>query len=166
MTHLDIDEYYGDLSLSPQYFKENIYDDFAFDKSISHIVDNLEKFHEQFLNRKSHMEELTKGEESISKTIAAEKEEAEIKNDRPNRNKKIFLCPHNDCGKAYSLERVLQMHLKTHTEKKFYKCHYMNCDKSYKSKENLNLHIKNKHLGMKPYKCSYCDSNFTHRNGN
>lgn len=50
-------------------------------------------------------------------------------------------------------------------EQKGYKCQYEGCLKEYKSKENLNLHIKNKHEGLKPYRCSYCSLLFSHRNG-
>ena len=39
------------------------------------------------------------------------------------------------------------------------------CFKAYKSKENMQLHISNKHLGIKPYKCIYCEKTFSHRNG-
>ena len=50
--------------------------------------------------------------------------------------------------------------------KKLYSCNLEDCGKSYKSKENLTLHIKNKHLGEKPYQCRFCNSRFSHRNGN
>lgn len=50
-------------------------------------------------------------------------------------------------------------------QKRMYYCSYEGCDKQYKSKENLNLHIKNKHKGLKPYKCFLCSLSFSHRNG-
>ena len=52
--------------------------------------------------------------------------------------------------------------LKNNKEMKLYKCI---CGKVFHSKENQMLHFKNIHLNQKPYKCSYCDSKFSHRNG-
>jgi hypothetical protein len=46
-----------------------------------------------------------------------------------------------------------------------FKCEYNGCGKVYKSKENLKLHTKNKHENFKPYKCRFCISTFSHRNG-
>jgi hypothetical protein len=46
------------------------------------------------------------------------------------------------------------------------RCPYSGCEKMYKLRENLNIHIQNKHINLKPYKCSYCDSSFSYRNGN
>jgi hypothetical protein len=48
---------------------------------------------------------------------------------------------------------------------KNFTCTFENCEKVYKSKENLTLHYKNIHLKEKPYSCSYCGSQFSHRNG-
>ena len=48
---------------------------------------------------------------------------------------------------------------------KSFKCIETNCIKEYKSKENLTLHFKNVHLKQKPYQCSFCNSVFSHRNG-
>jgi hypothetical protein len=48
---------------------------------------------------------------------------------------------------------------------KYFKCEVQGCGKIYKSKENLTLHIKNIHLNLKPYKCRFCNSLFSHRNG-
>lgn len=49
---------------------------------------------------------------------------------------------------------------------KFFPCTYEGCEKVYKSKENLTLHYKNIHLREKPYSCKFCNSQFSHRNGN
>ena len=45
---------------------------------------------------------------------------------------------------------------------KLFKCI---CGKVFHTKENQILHFKNIHLHQKPYKCSYCDCKFSHRNG-
>jgi aspartate carbamoyltransferase regulatory subunit len=50
--------------------------------------------------------------------------------------------------------------------KGLYKCEVEGCTNTYRTKENLRLHYKNIHLKMKPYKCSYCELQFSHRNGN
>jgi hypothetical protein len=50
--------------------------------------------------------------------------------------------------------------------KNLYICEAEGCNKFYRSKENLTLHFKNKHLNLKPYKCRFCNSFFSHRNGN
>ena len=49
--------------------------------------------------------------------------------------------------------------------KKVYVCEAEGCNKFYKSKENLTLHFKNIHLNQKPYRCRFCNSFFSHRNG-
>lgn len=49
---------------------------------------------------------------------------------------------------------------------KSFPCTFEKCDKIYKSKENLTLHYKNIHLKEKPYSCKFCNSIFSHRNGN
>lgn len=51
------------------------------------------------------------------------------------------------------------------SKKSSFECLEPGCDKVYRTKENLTLHFKNKHLKMKPYKCSFCSSEFSHRNG-
>ena len=45
---------------------------------------------------------------------------------------------------------------------KIFICH---CGKVYRSKENVCLHYQNIHLKKKPYKCEYCNREFSHRNG-
>ena len=48
----------------------------------------------------------------------------------------------------------------------FFTCKFANCTKRYTTKENLKLHISNFHWNLKPYNCSFCKKNFSHRNGN
>lgn len=50
-------------------------------------------------------------------------------------------------------------------KKQNFVCNVTGCEKVYRSKENLNLHIKNIHEKIKPYKCKFCESTFSHRNG-
>jgi hypothetical protein len=90
---------------------------------------------------------------------------------KANRSKKLksrskaFMCKFEDCGKCFEYKWILERHINSHFCFKLFKCDYDGCDKAYKSKENLNLHVKNKHLGIKPYQCSYCKLQFSHRNG-
>lgn len=167
MTYLDIEDEYGDLSFSRQRYEEYLLDEFSFDnESLSNLVETLEKFQVEFLNKKNYFEVITPLEENcMSLKTSADIELIEKQSDVSKSNKKKFPCTYQDCAKSYSAEKVLQTHIKTHTGIKLYKCDYLTCEKVYKSKENLNLHVKNKHLGVKPYKCSYCESHFTHRNG-
>jgi len=78
---------------------------------------------------------------------------------------KLFKCTFDGCEKSFEYKWILNRHINSHFCFKLFKCEYQGCSKTYKSKENLNLHIKNKHLGLKPYKCRYCLISFSHRNG-
>ncbi len=49
---------------------------------------------------------------------------------------------------------------------KYFPCTFEGCEKVYKSKENLTLHYRNIHLKERPYSCKFCNSLFSHRNGN
>lgn len=79
---------------------------------------------------------------------------------------KSFKCYYQNCEKVYKTKKCLKVHIKSHLLLNNFQCQYEGCNKIYKSRENLNLHIKNIHNLEKPYKCSYCDSKFSHRNGN
>lgn len=74
-------------------------------------------------------------------------------------------CPFNNCNQIFIKLNTLEEHFKTHFKSKEFKCEIDGCSKVYKSKENLTLHIKNIHLNLKPYKCRFCPSLFSHRNG-
>lgn len=85
------------------------------------------------------------------------------------KNKKIkektFVCKIDGCFKKFNFRWILERHLISHYNIKNFKCTLGNCGKAYKSMENLTLHIKNKHFNQKPYKCSYCNNKYSHRNG-
>jgi hypothetical protein len=71
----------------------------------------------------------------------------------------------DNMGKAFEIRRENFLDDNIFYNTKFYRCIYEGCSKAYKSKENLKLHIKTFHLKLKPYKCEFCSSAFTHRNG-
>lgn len=75
------------------------------------------------------------------------------------------LCVCEKCLKKFKTKEDLKYHYQFHLTSKTFHCEYINCGKIYKSKENLVLHIKNIHLKLKPYRCRFCDSSFSHRNG-
>lgn len=77
--------------------------------------------------------------------------------------KKSFECKFENCQKKFTCKWILNRHFKSHFNFSLFKCE--SCSKSYKSKENLSLHVKNKHFGIKPYNCNFCNSSFSHRNG-
>ena len=79
--------------------------------------------------------------------------------------KSNLVCNIGSCKKRFRNRTRLEKHINSHFYEKRYICEYSNCCKVYKSKENLTLHFKNKHLEIKPYKCFYCNSSFSHRNG-
>jgi hypothetical protein len=76
-----------------------------------------------------------------------------------------YLCNIDTCKKKFKTKKRFDKHVKSHFYHNVYKCEYENCPKVYRSKENLTLHIKNIHLNIKPYRCTFCKLEFSHRNG-
>lgn len=87
------------------------------------------------------------------------------KNNYKHLPKKRFNCNFDGCSKVFVQKWILERHIISHFPFRHFKCEIEGCHKAYKSKENLILHHKNKHLGVKPYKCRFCDMRFSHRNG-
>jgi len=83
-----------------------------------------------------------------------------------SKEEKGFCCGFEGCDKKFEYKWILDRHANSHIGFKMFSCEFVGCEKAYKSKENLNLHMKNKHLGVKPYSCKYCEARFSHRNGN
>jgi len=128
MTHLDIDETYQVLSFSSENFKEDNFEDFYLDRDVSQIIENLEKFRDEFFDNKNKIEELFLMKGNLKNTDLIKEEEISKKiTDHSEGNKKIFTCPHENCGNSYSSHRVLQSHIKKHTEKNIDKCNFPNC---------------------------------------
>ncbi len=76
-----------------------------------------------------------------------------------------YRCIFNKCEAILENKIDLEEHCSRHIKTKHFKCEVNGCEKIYRSKENLTLHIKNIHLNLKPYKCRFCSSTFSHRNG-
>uniref|UniRef100_A0A1I8HAF2 OVOL2 factor n=1 Tax=Macrostomum lignano TaxID=282301 RepID=A0A1I8HAF2_9PLAT len=64
------------------------------------------------------------------------------------------------CGKQFSLQRLLNRHLKCHSTLKRFLCRY--CGKGFNDTFDLKRHTRT-HTGVRPYKCSDCGKAFTQR---
>ncbi len=64
------------------------------------------------------------------------------------------------CKSNFSLQRLLNRHMKTHSFYKRYQCPY--CDKGFNDTFDLKRHVRT-HTGIKPFKCNLCDKAFTQR---
>ncbi|NWV18164.1 OVOL2 factor, partial [Origma solitaria] len=70
----------------------------------------------------------------------------------------LFSCP--VCQKSFGFQRMLNRHLKCHSEVKRHRCPY--CGKGFNDTFDLKRHVRT-HTGVRPYKCSLCDKAFTQR---
>ncbi|XP_060582025.1 zinc finger protein 121-like [Ruditapes philippinarum] len=64
------------------------------------------------------------------------------------------------CGKCFEFPKLLQRHLKTHSDVKRYLCTF--CGKGFNDTFDLKRHTRT-HTGVRPYKCDMCDKAFTQR---
>ncbi|XP_013405634.1 zinc finger protein Gfi-1b [Lingula anatina] len=69
-----------------------------------------------------------------------------------------FVC--RVCQKVFPLQRLLNRHLKCHSDIKRYLCTF--CGKGFNDTFDLKRHTRT-HTGVRPYKCSHCDKAFTQR---
>ncbi|ESN99230.1 hypothetical protein HELRODRAFT_162745 [Helobdella robusta] len=69
-----------------------------------------------------------------------------------------FLC--RVCLKSFPLQRLLNRHVKCHTDIKRYLCTF--CGKGFNDTFDLKRHTRT-HTGVRPYKCEHCDKAFTQR---
>lgn len=65
-----------------------------------------------------------------------------------------------ECGKTFALQRLLNRHLKCHSDYKRYLCTF--CGKGFNDTFDLKRHTRT-HTGVRPYKCAMCDKSFTQR---
>ncbi|RWS31577.1 uncharacterized protein B4U80_07660, partial [Leptotrombidium deliense] len=73
-------------------------------------------------------------------------------------NEDPLKCPM--CDKRFNLARLLNRHLKCHSDIKRYLCTF--CAKGFNDTFDLKRHTRT-HTGVRPYKCISCDKSFTQR---
>ncbi|KAJ8675946.1 hypothetical protein QAD02_011732 [Eretmocerus hayati] len=64
------------------------------------------------------------------------------------------------CSKHFSLQRLLNRHMKCHSDIKRYLCTF--CGKGFNDTFDLKRHTRT-HTGVRPYKCNLCEKSFTQR---
>lgn len=69
-----------------------------------------------------------------------------------------FVC--RICTKSFTLQRLLNRHMKCHSEIKRYLCTF--CGKGFNDTFDLKRHTRT-HTGVRPYKCNLCEKSFTQR---
>lgn len=75
----------------------------------------------------------------------------------PNDENK-FQC--RQCSKSFQLQRLLNRHMKCHSDIKRYLCTF--CGKGFNDTFDLKRHTRT-HTGVRPYKCNLCEKSFTQR---
>jgi ovo len=64
------------------------------------------------------------------------------------------------CSKSFALQRLLNRHMKCHSDIKRYLCTF--CGKGFNDTFDLKRHTRT-HTGVRPYKCNLCEKSFTQR---
>ncbi|KDR14571.1 Protein ovo [Zootermopsis nevadensis] len=64
------------------------------------------------------------------------------------------------CSKTFGLQRLLNRHMKCHSDIKRYLCTF--CGKGFNDTFDLKRHTRT-HTGVRPYKCNLCEKSFTQR---
>ncbi|XP_036452488.1 putative transcription factor Ovo-like 1a [Colossoma macropomum] len=64
------------------------------------------------------------------------------------------------CQKVFQFQRMLNRHLKCHSEQKRHLCTF--CGKGFNDTFDLKRHVRT-HTGVRPYKCTLCEKAFTQR---
>ncbi|CAH2324979.1 transcription factor Ovo-like 1 [Pelobates cultripes] len=72
--------------------------------------------------------------------------------------KMLFRC--TLCDKSFTYQRMLNRHMKCHSEVKRHQCEH--CGKGFNDTFDLKRHVRT-HTGVRPYKCHLCDKAFTQR---
>ncbi|XP_026461428.1 transcriptional regulator ovo isoform X2 [Ctenocephalides felis] len=82
------------------------------------------------------------------------KPQAILSDDDPTK----FVC--RVCAKTFTLQRLLNRHMKCHSDVKRYLCTF--CGKGFNDTFDLKRHTRT-HTGVRPYKCNLCEKSFTQR---
>lgn len=77
-------------------------------------------------------------------------------------NRKIHLCPHEGCIKAFNRPARLAEHLRSHTNERIFHCEHEGCSKTFLRQSHLNHHVKSAHTTIRDYVCprEECDKAF------
>ncbi|XP_031626933.1 transcriptional regulator ovo isoform X2 [Contarinia nasturtii] len=86
-----------------------------------------------------------------------EEKKASSESNGPNDENK-FAC--RQCSKSFALQRLLNRHMKCHSDIKRYLCTF--CGKGFNDTFDLKRHTRT-HTGVRPYKCNLCEKSFTQR---
>ncbi|XP_063240580.1 transcriptional regulator ovo [Bacillus rossius redtenbacheri] len=86
--------------------------------------------------------------------VAAPTQQAHVHPEDPSR----FVC--HVCSKSFGLQRLLNRHMKCHSDVKRYLCTF--CGKGFNDTFDLKRHTRT-HTGVRPYKCNLCEKSFTQR---
>jgi len=87
----------------------------------------------------------------------ADDEKSKSPESGPNDENK-FAC--RQCSKSFALQRLLNRHMKCHSDIKRYLCTF--CGKGFNDTFDLKRHTRT-HTGVRPYKCNLCEKSFTQR---
>jgi len=106
--------------------------------------------------------ELINGGHGIKNPLSADPEvkvpEVKLPPARPECDPSKFQC--RLCSKIFSLQRLLNRHMKCHSDTKRYLCTF--CGKGFNDTFDLKRHTRT-HTGVRPYKCNLCEKSFTQR---
>lgn len=115
--------------------------------------------------------EFVNGGHGIKNPLAVENIPGRVREDEPVCNsKKTIPAPIEEadgnkfacqiCSKAFNLQRLLNRHMKCHSDVKRYLCTF--CGKGFNDTFDLKRHTRT-HTGVRPYKCNLCEKSFTQR---
>eukprot|EP00095_Tigriopus_kingsejongensis_P006155 maker-scaffold40_size501252-snap-gene-0.17 protein:Tk06155 transcript:maker-scaffold40_size501252-snap-gene-0.17-mRNA-1 annotation:"protein ovo" len=105
--------------------------------------------------------ELINGGHGIKNPLSSDtgiKPEEKLPPVRPQCDPSKFQC--RICSKMFSLQRLLNRHMKCHSDTKRYLCTF--CGKGFNDTFDLKRHTRT-HTGVRPYKCNLCEKSFTQR---
>lgn len=76
---------------------------------------------------------------------------------------KNYLCPYEDCDKAFTRPVRLEEHIRSHTNTRPFQCPHTPCDKNFLRQSHLTHHIKSAHTAAREHVCNWpeCGKGFT-----